>query len=70
MDDGSYNGWVKLNRFKNCDKVNPNGHNSFGFSTFLAVIENLMYYTALGLGIYSVHKLHTNNSILEDPFEE
>ena len=70
MDDGSYNGWIKLNKFKKCDVVNPNGHNSFGFSTFLAIIENFLYYSALALGIISIYKIHTKSTVLEDPFEE
>lgn len=59
-----------MNRFKKCDEVNPNGHNSFGFSTFLAVVENFLYYTALGLGLFCIHKIHTDSNVLDDPFEE
>ena len=70
IDDGSYNGWIKLSRFGDCVIINPKGHNSFGFSTFLAIIENFLYYAAMGLGIFSIHKLHYNSQILEDPFEE
>ena len=58
IDDGSYNGWIKMGRFADCETINPKGHNSFGFSTFLAIIENFLYYAAMGLGIYSIHRLH------------
>lgn len=68
MADGSYNGWVKMKRFSQCKEINPD--NTFGFSTFLAVIENMLYYAAIGLGLFCIHKIHTDPSSLDDPFEE
>jgi hypothetical protein len=58
-----------MSRFNKCEMVNPGGHNSFGFSTFLTVIECFLYYSAMGLGLHSIHKVHTDEKVLKDPFE-
>ena len=61
---------MKLSKFGQCrNEVNPNGKNNFAFPTFLSVVEILIYYVCMGLGLFCVYKVVRDPSITEDPFE-
>lgn len=44
---GPFDGWTKIHVLSECN---------LGFSIFLAVVQNLLYYTAIALGIYCLIK--------------
>ena len=54
--DGSFNGWILMSVLNECTEKYL-VQSGFGFVTFFAVIENLMYYFVIVLGIYSLLKL-------------
>ena len=47
MKAGPFDGWIKINVLSQCN---------LGFSIFLAVVQNLLYYVAIGLGIFCLVK--------------
>ena len=34
------------------------------------ICENVLYYFCMMMGLYTVHKIHNENSLYEHPFEE
>ena len=70
ISSGSQNGWAKLSTFSECEVVNSEGINSFGFSKFLTIVEIALYYASMSLGIYCIRRLTIDEYIKNDPFEE
>ena len=70
ISSGSQNGWARFSTFSECETVNLQGVNSFGFSKFLTIVEIALYYASMILGIYCIRKLATEDYITSDPFEE
>ena len=42
---------------------------SFGFSVFLTIVEVLLYYICIFLGLYNIYKIHKDPDVVNDPFE-
>ena len=70
ISSGSHNGWAKFSTFSQCENdVNKSGSNNFGFAKFLMLVEIALYSIAIGVGIWTVKKVHTDNEVVLDPFE-
>lgn len=54
---GPFDGWAKISVLSECD---------LGFSIFLAVVQNLLYYCSIGLGTYCL--IRTRQLYGENPF--
>ena len=69
ISSGSKNGWTKFATFHACLKE-EGVYNEFGFAKFLTVVECLIYYASMCLGIRCLWKVHTDEKVTSDPFED
>ena len=69
IKEGAFNGWIVLSVMNECEAKHFI-KSGLGFARFFTVMENLIYFLAIGLGIYAIVRIHRDFNIYEHPFEE
>ena len=59
IGSGAKNGWTKFTKFKHCHLDDP--ESKFEFAKFLTVVEIMIYYLSMLLGIRCIYKVYSDD---------